>query len=76
MPIQLLSADASYPGGRLLFNRNTGQEGKQTDMQDHPIDNSTVMTRNVQGFELPTGCLMTSVLILTPVLALLIGLVL
>jgi hypothetical protein len=43
-------------------------------MNDNPITDHTAMTGNVQGFELPMGCLMTSVFILVPILTLLIGL--
>jgi hypothetical protein len=43
-------------------------------MNDNPITDHAAKTGNVQGFELPTGCLMTSVFILVPILTVLIGL--
>lgn len=44
-------------------------------MNEKPNTDHVAMSGNVQGFELPTGCLMTSVFILIPVLALLSGLI-
>lgn len=43
-------------------------------MDNRSINDRRAMKGNVQGFELPTGCLMTSVIILLPVLTLLAGL--
>lgn len=36
-------------------------------MHDTPIQDNQQMSGNVQGFELPRGCLMTSGLILLPI---------
>ena len=37
-------------------------------MKDTPIKGPVAMSGNVQGFELPRGCLMTSAFILLPIL--------
>jgi hypothetical protein len=38
--------------------------------------NNQAMSGNVQGFELPTGCLMTSVFILLPIVAVIVAVIL
>lgn len=43
-------------------------------MAQHPTNGRLAMSGNVQGFELPMGCLMTSVFILLPILAMGVGL--
>jgi len=43
-------------------------------MAHQPTDDRLAMSANVQGFELPMGCLMTSVFILLPILAMGVGL--
>jgi hypothetical protein len=50
-------------------------ESEQIDMEKSPINDSFAMSANVQGFKLPMGCLMTSVFILLPVLAVVISLI-
>lgn len=44
-------------------------------MDEHVSNNGAAMTANVQGFELPRGCLMTTGLILLPIITLLVVLV-
>jgi hypothetical protein len=44
-------------------------------MDKTPLNDRLAMTANVQGFELPRGCLMTSVFILLPILAMVINLI-
>ena len=44
-------------------------------MADTPLNDRAAMTGNVQGFELPMGCLMTSVFILLPILTMATGLI-
>lgn len=41
-------------------------------MSKTQINDTAAMTGNVQGFELPRGCLMTSVFILLPIVTLVI----
>lgn len=43
-------------------------------MTKEPIDNHLAMSGNVQGFELPRGCLMTTGFILLPIVTLAVGL--
>ena len=43
-------------------------------MDQKPSTMPVAMTGNVQGFELPRGCLMTSGVILLPILTMVIGL--
>jgi len=43
-------------------------------MAQHPTNDRLAMSANVQGFELPMGCLMTSVFILLPILTMGVGL--
>ncbi len=45
------------------------------DQDETPRNDPLEMTGNVQGFKLPMGCLMTSVLILLPILTMVLGLV-
>jgi len=56
------------------FKRQAKQEGKHINMTKEPIDNRLAMSGNVQGFELPRGCLMTTGLILLPIVTLAVGL--
>lgn len=42
-------------------------------MDEDTVKNGLAMTGNAQGFELPRGCLMTSGVLLLPVVTLLIG---
>ncbi len=44
-------------------------------MDKTPNNDRLAMTGNVQGFELPMGCLMTSVFILLPILTMATGLI-
>lgn len=44
-------------------------------MAETPINDHSEMSGNVQGFELPRGCLMTSVFILLPVLTMIFVLI-
>jgi len=46
----------------------------QINMTQHPTNDRLAMSANVQGFELPMGCLMTSVFILLPVITIVVGL--
>ena len=43
---------------------------------DNTPSNNQAMSGNVQGFELPTGCLMTSVFILAPIVAVVVAVIL
>ncbi len=45
------------------------------DQNETPKNDPLEMTGNVQGFKLPMGCVMTSVLILLPILTMVLGLV-
>jgi len=45
------------------------------DQNETPKNERLEMTGNVQGFKLPMGCVMTSVLILLPILTMVLGLV-
>ena len=44
-------------------------------MDKTPVNDRLAMTGNVQGFELPMGCLMTSAFILLPILTMATGLI-
>lgn len=43
---------------------------------DETHSNNHPMSGNVQGFELPTGCLMTSVFIMVPIVAVVMAVIL
>ena len=45
------------------------------DQNQMPMNDRFAMAENVQGFELPRGCLMTSVVILLPIVTMVAGLV-